>query len=281
MLNASFCFSKFVSEDQERALWARGITSWELAKRHLDEVSAVLGGSRAGKLVESLHEAEAAVAKGDAAWLRATWPTKETWRLWAGWVKPEQIAFVDIETTGLTPGLDQITVIGLADGTGNARAFVAGRPQPGDEPLDKFREAIKAYKLVVTYNGDNFDLPFIEKHFKDHGFRFDVPTLDIMWSARAIGLSGGLKDMEKQLGIVRTGDIAGMRGQDAIRDWGLWRTSGDLAAYKRLTTYCRADCINLYDFTTQVYRTRWSTLFTSQARVVDFAVVKGEQLTIF
>ena len=281
MLTASFCFSKHVTDDQERALWGRGILSWALARQHLDEVTAVLGQSRAGKLGESLAEAEAAVAKGDAAWLKAAWPLKETWRLWEGWIKPEQIAFVDIETTGLTPGLDQITVIGLADGLGNSRAFVAGRPQPGDEPLDRFREAIKAFKLVVTYNGDSFDLPFIEKHFKDQAFRFEVPTLDIMWSARAVGLTGGLKDMEKQLGITRGGDIAGMRGQDAIRDWGLWRSAGDLAAYKRLTTYCKTDCVNLFDFSTQVYLRRWQSLYTSQARPVDFSQLKGEQLTIF
>jgi hypothetical protein len=38
----------------------------------------------------------------------------------------EQTGEGDIETTGLTPGFDQITVIGLADSTG-ARVFVAGR----------------------------------------------------------------------------------------------------------------------------------------------------------
>ena len=38
--------------------------------------------------------------------------------------KPAQVALVDIETTGLTPGYDQITVIGLADVAGASRVFV-------------------------------------------------------------------------------------------------------------------------------------------------------------
>ena len=112
-----------------------------------------------------------------------------------------RIALVDIETTGLTPGYDQITVIGLADGVA-AKVFVAGRPLGNDEALDKFRETIKAYDLVVTFNGANFDVPFIEKHFRDSHFRFDQPHLDLLWPARSLGLNGGLKDMKNKLALL-------------------------------------------------------------------------------
>ena len=42
-----------------------------------------------------------------------------------------EVALLDIETTGRTPGYDQITVIGLSDGT-KERAFVAERPIDDD-----------------------------------------------------------------------------------------------------------------------------------------------------
>ena len=279
MLTASFIFAKGMNEEMERALWQRGITSWELARTHADEVSEVMGGGRSVRLLEALNEAEQARLTQDHAWFKANWPERESWRLWTGLCASDRVAFVDIETTGLTPGYDQITVIGLADGS-SQRAFVAGRPQAGDEPLDAFRDAIRAYKLVITFNGTGFDVPFIEKHFRDANFRFDMPHLDLLQPARSLGLIGGLKDMEKQLGIARDAEIAGMRGMEAIQLWGAWK-NGDLAAYRKLTTYCKADCANLHAFADHVYRRKWEKAYAPFAREVDFAAIKGQQTTLF
>jgi uncharacterized protein YprB with RNaseH-like and TPR domain len=279
VLTSSFVFAKGLTPEQERALWARGITSWQLARDHQDEVAATLGAGRASKLIEAIGLCDAARLKGDAAWFKANWPLEESWRLWKGFADPALIALVDIETTGLTPGYDQITVIGLADGA-RARVFVAGKPLPGDEPLDRFRDAIKPYRLLVTFNGHKFDLPFIERHFRDQAFRFDLPHLDLMYPARASGLQGGLKDMEKAVGIVRSDDIKDVRGVEAIQLWGKWK-AGDPEAYRRLTTYCKADCTNLTAFAEAVWKRRWDAIYTPHARNVDFAATKGQQLSIF
>lgn len=284
MLTASFIFAKGVTDELERALWSKGLISWDILRQFPEEAIAILGQSRTQKLVEQVVEAQAALSRGDAAWFRTMWPERERWRLWKGFATADKVAFVDIETTGLTPGYDQITVIGLAavpDSGAVATAFVAGKPQPGDEALDRFREAIKAYHLVITYNGTSFDVPFIERSFRDSNFRFEQPHLDIMMPARSVGLLGGLKDMEKQVGIVRPAEIKDMRGAEAIQLWGQWKNSGDVAAYRKLTTYCKADCVNLRDFTQAVYAKKWDTIFTSHARHVDFAKVKGQQLTLF
>jgi uncharacterized protein YprB with RNaseH-like and TPR domain len=279
MLTASFLFAKGMTEDLERALWARGITSWELARAHPEEVADVAGAARAAKLAEGIAQAGAARDAGDLAWFKANWPEKELWRLWQGYCPREQVALVDIETTGLTPGYDQITVIGLADAA-QARVFVAGRPQPGDEPLERFREAIKPYRLLVTFNGVNFDVPFIERSFRDHGFRFDQPHLDLLYPARALGLTGGLKDMEKAVGIVRGDEIKDIRGGEAIQLWGQWR-SGDANAYRRLTSYCKADCANLARFADAIHTRLWERVHIPHARQVDFARIKGQQQSLF
>jgi uncharacterized protein YprB with RNaseH-like and TPR domain len=279
MLTSSFCFLRGLSEDQERALWARGVTSWAVARDQQGEVAEVIGNSRAGKLVEMIGEAERAQAAGDLAWYLANWPEREVWRLWSGFATDEQMALVDIETTGLTPGYDQITVIGLSDGSRN-RAFVAGRPQPGDDPLDRFPEALKARRLLVTFNGVNFDAPFIERHFRPTGFRWELPHLDVMLLARQMGLQGGLKELEVKLGIARDDEIKGVRGNEAVQLWGQWK-NGDANAYKRLVTYCLADCANLRRIADILYRRRWEQTYTSHARHIDFAAIKGQQLTLF
>jgi hypothetical protein len=109
---------------------------------------------------------------------------------------------------------------------------------------------------------------------------FEQPHLDLLWPARALGLNGGLKDMEKQIGIVRPGDIKEMRGLEAIQLWGAWK-NGDQAAYTRLTTYCKADCVILKDFADHVYKKKWEKTYTPYAKDVDFDAIKGQQLTLF
>jgi uncharacterized protein len=280
MLTKSFIFAKQVTEEMERLLWSKGLTSWELVKKHPGEAAEAIGQSRAQKLIEAILQAEQARDRKDSAWFKENWPERELWRLWVGYTDLTRIALVDIETTGLTPGYDQITVIGLADASAS-RVFVAGRPLPGDDGLDKFREIIRNYDLVVTFNGVNFDIPFIEKHFRETHFRFEQPHLDLLWPARSLGLNGGLKDMEKQIGIQRPVDIKEMRGLEAIQLWGAWKTANDQAAYQRLTTYCKADCVNLKDFAQHVYAKKWEKVYVPFAKDIDFDAIKGQQLTIF
>ena len=59
---------------------------------------------------------------------------------------PERILFLDVETTGLDPYRDVITVIGWSFG-GYARTLVRGM---GSEPL---REDLARAKFLVTFNG--------------------------------------------------------------------------------------------------------------------------------
>jgi len=107
-----------------------------------------------------------------------------------------------------------------------------------------------------------------------------MPHLDLLLLARSLGLSGGLKDQEKQLGIVRADDIKDMRGNQAIQLWGAWK-GGDVEAYRKLTAYCKADCVNLAAFATELYRRKREALFVPHARTVDFTAIKGQQLTLF
>ncbi len=279
MLTSSFIFAKGMSEELERALWAHGLTSWALVRRHPEEATAVLGPARAQRLLEAIGAAEKACEARDLAHFRASWPAAMLWRLWRGYVAPERIALVDIETTGLTPGYDQITVIGLADAAG-ARAFVSGRPQGADAGLDAFPAAIRAYDLVATFNGTAFDLPFIERHFKDSGFRFEMPHLDLMLFARGLGMGGGLKDMEKQVGIVRDKQVQGVDGRAAIDLWAQWK-HGDHAALAKLVAYCKADCANLRAFADHLYDRKWKVCHLDCAKQVDFTAIKGQQLSLF
>jgi len=106
----------------------------------------------------------------------------------------------------------------------------------------------------------------------------NIKTGDGMVLAYRAG--GGLKDMEKQIGIERDSGIAEMRGTEAITLWGEWKR-GDRAAYDRLVTYCKADCTNLKDFADHVYQRKWDATFTQHAKDIDLDAVSGNQLSLF
>ncbi len=280
MLTQSFIFASGISEEIERDIWRRGVLSWEILRKHPGEVAEVIGETRSKKLLGAIGEAQAALDAGDLNWFRVHWPEKELWRLWRGFCTPKQRALVDIETTGRTPGFDQITVIGLSDGT-HERAFVADQPQEGDEPLAGYVEAIRNYRLLVTFNGIGFDIPFIEKHFRSANYRCEQPHLDLMLLARSLGLSGGLKDMEKQVGIARDEGIADMRGSEAITLWGQWQNRRDRSAYDRLVVYCKADCTNLMAFADILYERKVAQVYAPYATEIDLDQAHGEQLSLF
>ncbi|MFW5845011.1 MAG: ribonuclease H-like domain-containing protein [Planctomycetota bacterium] len=280
MLCNSFIFAPGITEEMEQSIWQRGVLTWDILRKHPGEAAEAIGETRSKKLLSAVGEAQAALAACDHHWFRVNWPEKELWRLWRGYCDHGQRALVDIETTGRTPGFDQITVIGLSDGA-RERAFVADQPQGDDEAIDSYLEAIRDYKLLVTFNGIGFDVLFIEKHFRAANYRCEQPHLDLMLLARSLGLSGGLKDMEKELGIARDEGIAEMRGSEAITLWGQWQNRRDRAAYDRLVVYCKADCTNLMAFADILYQRKRAQVFEPHANHIDLDRAHGEQLSLF
>ena len=147
----------------------------------------------------------------------------------------------------------------------------------GDSLRTEISRKFTAAALEDLLRGAGFA---IERHYAAQGFKFDMPHIDLMWPARALGLSGGLKDMEKQLGIARERELADIRGNEAIVLWGKWK-NGDRAAYERLVGYCKADCRNLRAFADAVYERTWAKVHTPYAKQIDLDASRGEQLSLF
>ena len=71
-------------------------------------------------------------------------------------------------------------------------------------------EEFSKYRLLVSFNGARFDFPFIKSEFPE--IEFKQLHIDLMYPLRRIGYSGGLKNIEKLLGISRSDDTEGMTG---------------------------------------------------------------------
>ena len=139
-------------------------------------------------------------------------------------VSASDTMFLDIETTGLSRHYHRITLVGFMV-NGNYDVFVTG-----DDPTS-FRSAAARARAIVTFNGSQFDLPFLTKEYPD----ISLPEMhvDLRYACRYAGLTGGQKKIEKALGIERGNDLDGAQ---AVLLWHRY-VSGDEGALPELIKY--------------------------------------------
>lgn len=232
MLPACFIHLPGIGPAFERKLHSRGIFTWA------DALKAPLpcGAARAGQLRELIRESQARLEAGDAAWFGEHLPPAEHWRLFPHF--RHSAAYVDIETNGLAYEELEITSIALYDGQ-RVKTYVQGRN------LEDFSDDILAYKLLVTWNGRCFDAPILRRALRiplDKGG--DMAHLDLRPVFRALGLRGGLKAVEKKLGLDRA-ELAGVDGWAAVLLWREYCLTGNPAALETLLAYNVADVLSL------------------------------------
>lgn len=180
---------------------------------------------------------------------------------------PHDVLFLDIETTGLSHYYDEITIIGWSIG-GQASTFVKG-----DAPDAFFADVARA-KVMVTFNGIRFDQRFLRQEFPD--VKLPLHHIDLMYLCRRVGLTGGQKAIERELGIdMRTG-LADVDGFAAVLLWHRY-LRGELDALSKLIRYNRADIGAMgaiFDHVRTMF-TLQPDLFQSQVSFLDWAAPTG------
>jgi len=229
------CFSIFegIGPTRERAIRAAGIADW----------GAFTAATAAAGLSEALRRSVAgqidawagALARGDAGFFARHLPRGKHWMLFERFA--DRVRYLDIETTGLSPRFHDITLVGISDGA-RFEVLVKGR----NLTPARLAEALGDCEMLVTFFGSQFDVPFLRAKYPQ--LRWDYLHFDLCGAGRRLGLTGGLKNIERALGIRRGDDIAGVDGFEAVR---LWRRHerGDPAALPTLIDYNEADTRNL------------------------------------
>jgi hypothetical protein len=231
----SFIPVRGVGETTERRLWEAGVTHWD------EFQSSVVGPTTADRIESYIAAGRERLEDGDADYFADTFPNGEVWRLYENF--RDGACFFDIETTGLSKARDSVTTVSFHR-DGETVTLVRGE----DLTADRLREELSRPDVLVTYNGAQFDVPFLERSFD---LSVETPHLDVRFPCERVGLTGGLKQVERDIGLER--DRPDISGRDAVRLWHQYE-AGDRSALETLVSYNREDAANLRTVADEVTR---------------------------
>lgn len=156
----------------------------------------------------------------------------------------EDICFLDIETTGLSREHNIIYLIGLVyydkENKGwNLVQYFADKKDEEKNILQEFSNFINNFKIVITFNGQSFDIPFIEYRLNKYRFKNNLKNLKSMDIYRRIKKENPylqlenlkLKTIEKSLGIFRNDRYT---GKDCIKFYYQYLNTKDESLLERI-----------------------------------------------
>jgi len=142
----------------------------------------------------------------------------------------KDLLFFDIETTGFSGETSQLYLIGCTyfDGFGwELIQWFADTRQAEKELLDAFFEFLKRFKILIHFNGDRFDIPYLLKCCERLGLDYhfdDLISIDIFKKIKPYRKLLKLENMKQKsieqfLGIARTDKYNGGQLIEVYKDY--------------------------------------------------------------
>lgn len=238
IIHNSFIFLPKIGLKKEQLIWKQGIENWT------DFLSSEIKGI--SKKTKSSYDriiknAQQALRENNSSFFLDKLPSTETWRLY-DYFKDEAI-FLDIETSSSTNKNSYLTVLGLYNGQ-DTKIMIRNI----NLDIKELKKELLKYKLIISFNGSSFDIPYLKKKYL--GLIPDIPHIDLRHLCARCGLIGGLKNIEKQLGIKRNNEIVDkLYGGDPLKLYRMFLGSGDKYYLNLLVEYNEEDVINLKKIT--------------------------------
>jgi uncharacterized protein YprB with RNaseH-like and TPR domain len=229
MLQNTFIHIQGIGAITEQRLWELGLSNWDAFS---DDILIPLSENRKYLLQKGIDGSRQHLSENNPVYFSNCLPANQCWRLFPEF--RDSTVYLDIETTGLDRHYQSITTIAIYDGH-EIKTYVNG------QNLEDFIEDIQKFKVIVTYNGKSFDIPFIESFFNIH---LRHAQIDLRYVLYSLGFRGGLKSVERQLGNDR-GDLRDVDGFFAVLLWDEYQKSGDQKALETLLAYNIQDTITL------------------------------------
>ncbi|MGB3366298.1 MAG: ribonuclease H-like domain-containing protein [Acidaminobacteraceae bacterium] len=146
------------------------------------------------------------------------------------------IAILDIETTGLHRIYSKVILVGIIIFSKSRAEIIqifADNPSEEGELLITLQDVIKNKSLILTYNGQAFDIPFLNGKYSQRNLNFEIPmykNFDLLRLIRKnkknLKLANyKLKSVEDFLGIYRKDSISGKESVDLYNQYVQSRSS--------------------------------------------------------
>ena len=234
----SFTFVKGIGVKTETTLRELGIYCWnDVIKKQRPQLFPK---QKWYALWDGINSAVEALKILDISQLTKLIPKIQHWKMIPNFI--DRIAYLDIETTGLSPHYSHITTIAVYDGT-KVHDFIR------DDNLDEFPSFISKFPAITTFYGKAFDIPFIRQEM---GIDFNQIHFDVCFLLRRLKIKGGLKRIEKRFGISR-GALEDLDGYSAVLLWKKFKKTKKKEYLETLLAYNNEDVINLEFLLHQAY----------------------------
>jgi uncharacterized protein YprB with RNaseH-like and TPR domain len=236
MLENSFVHLPGIGPETEQKLWSQGLRTWDDLQSNL---TALFSAKKANQISAALEQSRSAHECSEFEFFQGRFKGSEMWRLFPDLLRQgldKKVAYLDIETTGLgfPPASYSTTIAVLFDG-------VLHLEHELDRKYTLLKEINSQAKMIVTFNGGPFDLPFLRKEF---GLLFQQAHLDLRFWFAKLERRGGLKKIQQSFPHVHQRNSMDIDGFDAVRLWGLHK-KGTPRALDTLLTYNAEDTIIL------------------------------------
>lgn len=165
----------------------------------------------------------------------------------------KNVCIFDIETTGLNRNVDKVILIGymyLENSKPIIKQIFAENYEEEKILLETFYEDLKKFNLLITYNGRNFDIPFLEARLNKHNlkpFIYQKDHIDIYQHIKTfknhLNLSNyKLKSIESFLGIKRQDTIS---GKESVQLYETYRKSMEKTLLDKILLHNYEDIYHL------------------------------------
>lgn len=161
----------------------------------------------------------------------------------------EKLLFFDIETTGFSRGHSLVYLIGCVffrNHSWHLTQWFADTPKAEQQILETFVGFAEDFSVLIHFNGDRFDIPFLRKRCEVHGLSWDVSPFSsvdiykrIQPCRKLLGLESlKQKSVESFLGISRQDTYS---GGELIQVYNDYLTTREDALYDMLMLHNRED----------------------------------------
>lgn len=132
----------------------------------------------------------------------------------------ENICFLDIETTGLSRESSIVYLVGILyfeDGTPTIKQLFCNSIEHESLLLAELKRLLEPYEYIITFNGDSFDIPFLNYRYNKNNFDFNISKFKSIDIYKIIKSNKGflnlkslkLKSLEEYIGIFREDSFNG------------------------------------------------------------------------